>query len=175
MVIVAYLPSRAHVPNLGEMHRSSASRSPRVRRRWRIIRHTAAELSHRTSDRSASKLCNVDSLDLACDVQSTRTRNLAVRHPQSMLRSRQHSFSPTWAIVLGLGVVLLLRTSDALACPDCSTARLVRVAVFDGKFWINLVSISAPLVVLVVITVLLHRIGVERRPPTSASAKEAKT
>lgn len=57
--------------------------------------------------------------------------------------------------------VVMLRGGNALACPDCITARSVRASIFAEGFWTNLGLISAPLVVLGVITAVLYRIGLE--------------
>jgi hypothetical protein len=49
-----------------------------------------------------------------------------------------------------------------LACPDCSTSRLVRASVLDDRFWTNVAALALPLLVLALISVLLHRIGEPR-------------
>ena len=78
-------------------------------------------------------------------------------------------------MVVSFALVMLF-ASDAMACPDCVTARVVRASVFDGSFWTNLCLISLPLVVLGVITALLYRIGIEPRPQMdTAPAEEART
>jgi hypothetical protein len=55
----------------------------------------------------------------------------------------------------------LLLAGEALACPDCGTANVVRAAVFDGSFWMNLTLIVLPLLVLAAISTLLYRIDVD--------------
>jgi hypothetical protein len=76
------------------------------------------------------------------------------------------------AVEAAAGAVALLPTPEAFACPDCATARVVRASVFDGRFGTNLLMISLPLLVLGAISILLYRIGLERRSPASTAAKE---
>lgn len=62
-------------------------------------------------------------------------------------------------------------------CPDCPTARIVRASVYDERFWTYLIAIVLPLLVLGLISALLYRIGIERRPAppprgTGAGGKE---
>ncbi len=56
---------------------------------------------------------------------------------------------------------ILLFASDALACPDCPTARVVRSSVFDEAFWSTLGLVILPLAVLGGIAVALYRIGLD--------------
>lgn len=62
------------------------------------------------------------------------------------------------AVVLALSVW----ARAAGACPDCVSARLVRATVFDHRFWVNLVLIAAPLLVLGVMCAWLYRLGIEQ-------------
>jgi hypothetical protein len=57
--------------------------------------------------------------------------------------------------------VVLLPAAEALACPNCTTASYVRAAVFDGSFWMNLMLISLPLIILGVISTLLYQIDID--------------
>jgi hypothetical protein len=71
-----------------------------------------------------------------------------------------------------ISLTVALLSPAAAACPDCQTSRIVRAAVLDDNFWRYLVLLSAPLVVLAVITALLYRIGLRKpggRLPFSAS------
>jgi len=56
------------------------------------------------------------------------------------------------------------------ACPDCPTARLVRASLFDGSFWIDLLLVSLPLLVLGLISALFYRIGAAPDSKTSGTA-----
>ena len=60
-------------------------------------------------------------------------------------------------------MVTMIASSEAFACPDCPTARLVQASVFDDRFWKYLFLISLPLLVLGAISGLLYRIGREGR------------
>jgi hypothetical protein len=51
--------------------------------------------------------------------------------------------------------------ATALACPDCTTARLARASVFDHRFWSHLGMIALPVLLLAGIAALLYRIGLE--------------
>ena len=55
-------------------------------------------------------------------------------------------------------------SAQALACPDCSTARLVRAPLVDADFFPNLALLLAPLGVVALICARLYRIGLERKP-----------
>jgi hypothetical protein len=66
-------------------------------------------------------------------------------------------------VALSHAVALLLTAAEALACPDCPTAQVVRASVFDSTFWTHLAQISTPLVVIAGIVARLYRIGLEPR------------
>lgn len=63
----------------------------------------------------------------------------------------------------------LVALGEARACPDCSTARVVRASVFDDGFWTHLGQITLPFLVLTAISVRLYRIGLE--PPAPATSR----
>lgn len=58
-----------------------------------------------------------------------------------------------------------LPVREALACPDCISARAVRASVLDDSFWTHLYRISLPLLVLGMISALLYRIGSNKGRP----------
>jgi hypothetical protein len=57
--------------------------------------------------------------------------------------------------------VVLLPAAEVLGCPNCTTASYVRAAVFDGSFWMNLILIALPLIILGVISTLLYQIDID--------------
>jgi hypothetical protein len=57
---------------------------------------------------------------------------------------------------------LLLATS-ALACPNCSTARVVRASVLGEGFWSHLVMVAVPFLLLGALSAALYRIGLAPR------------
>ncbi|ATB31804.1 hypothetical protein [Melittangium boletus] len=57
----------------------------------------------------------------------------------------------------------LLATTSASACPDCPSARAVRVAVFEGGFWGPLVMVAVPFLCLGFLSALLYRVGLPTR------------
>jgi hypothetical protein len=63
-----------------------------------------------------------------------------------------------------IALVVISGPAQALACPDCSTSRIVRASVFDGSFATHLFLIALPLAVLAVICALLYRIGRRAAP-----------
>lgn len=60
------------------------------------------------------------------------------------------------------GALACLPAGEALACPNCLTARVVRASVFDAHFWPNLFLISLPLLIMGIIGALLYQIGIDR-------------
>lgn len=60
--------------------------------------------------------------------------------------------------------VACLPATDAFACPDCASARVVRASVFDDSFWTNLYLVALPLLILGGISMLLYRIDIEGSP-----------
>lgn len=72
-----------------------------------------------------------------------------------------------------LGAIALAPSAVA-ACPDCSTTRVVRSAVFDERFWSHLLWMVLPLAVLSIVAVLLSRIG-RAGVPSRASRKASKS
>jgi len=71
--------------------------------------------------------------------------------------------------------VIVFATRVAVACPNCPTARTVRASVFDQGFWMNMGLISLPLVLLVLITTWLYRIGLESSHTTENDSKDRQT
>ncbi len=62
------------------------------------------------------------------------------------------------AVVLALSVW----ARAAGACPDCVPARLAQATFFDHRFWLNMVLIATPLLVLGVMCAWLYRLGIEQ-------------
>jgi hypothetical protein len=47
-------------------------------------------------------------------------------------------------------------------CPDCPTAEVVRVSVWDERFWTHVVVLALPLLVLVGIVAAIHGVATRR-------------
>jgi hypothetical protein len=70
--------------------------------------------------------------------------------------------------IASLGLALFA-SRTALSCPNCATAQTVRQSVFGVDFWMNLLRVSLPILVLAAITLLLYRMGMnEKRYPRKA-------
>ncbi|QRK04550.1 hypothetical protein JQX13_30395 [Archangium violaceum] len=75
-----------------------------------------------------------------------------------MRHSRFHSF----AALAGS-----LVTTAAFACPDCTTAQVVRASVLGEDFWSLLVTMTVPFLLIGSLSALLYRVGL---PPRDAVA-----
>jgi hypothetical protein len=47
-------------------------------------------------------------------------------------------------------------------CPDCPTAEVVRLSVWDERFWAHLFVLALPLLVLAGIVAAIHGVGTRR-------------
>ena len=56
-------------------------------------------------------------------------------------------------------LAVLLVTTGALACPNCSTAQVVRASVLGEDFWSHLVMVVVPFLLIGALSALLYRIG----------------
>jgi uncharacterized membrane protein len=56
-------------------------------------------------------------------------------------------------------LAVLLAATGALACPNCSTARVVRASVLGEDFWSHLMMVVVPFLLIGVLSALLYRIG----------------
>lgn len=57
----------------------------------------------------------------------------------------------------------LLVVTSAFACPDCSTARVVRASVLGEGFWSHLLMVAVPFLLLGALSALLYRVGLAPR------------
>lgn len=80
-------------------------------------------------------------------------RDIPTRH-----RRRQARLHERFHRIWGGALLWLCTTERAFACPDCPTTLAVRRSVFDNRFWIHLILITAPLLVMSGIAMLLYRI-----------------
>ncbi len=68
-----------------------------------------------------------------------------------------------WRLLSTLGVLTSARAASA--CPNCSTARVVRGLVFADHPWSNLAVTAAPFVVFAAVVWALSRVGGTPRNP----------
>lgn len=70
----------------------------------------------------------------------------------------------------------LLVSSDALACPDCPTARVVRASVGGEEFWSHLMMVGGPFLLVGALSAFLYRIGLSpERMSTARARKESES
>jgi hypothetical protein len=74
-------------------------------------------------------------------------------------RDRSEHLLP--AAVAAAATTLTL-SANAVACPRCYTAQVVRTMAFGPAFWPNLLAIALPFVVLAAVTVAFDRMGASR-------------
>jgi len=86
-------------------------------------------------------------------------------HPHVRMRRLRRGVRQTW-----LATFAMSWAAEALACPNCASARAVRASVYDASFWSNLALVVLPLLVLMACCRQLYRIGLK---PGRDAANEA--
>ncbi len=61
------------------------------------------------------------------------------------------------APIIAAGGDIILRPSNAFACPSCPTSRAVARIVCGGDMWTHIAVVAAPFTVLALLVTLLHR------------------
>ncbi len=78
----------------------------------------------------------------------------------------RHSGLQPFALLAGS-----LATTAVFACPNCSTAQVVKASVLGGDFWNQLVMVVAPFLLISFLSALLYRIGLSPGDVSSARAR----
>ena len=65
-------------------------------------------------------------------------------------------------VAVAVAAFAMMVSANAVACPRCYTAQVVRAIAFGPAFWPNLLAIALPFVILAAVTVAFDRMGASR-------------